>query len=91
MYKDLKHTARAMRNFCIQLEQDINSKALTTDMIERYFHELEQGDYSLMSALHQAWHEALNNEQLDKFTEWHNKAIENKYTKTPTNTGEMTQ
>jgi|LakMenEpi03Aug12_release.lakeMendotaPanAssembly.Ray.scaffolds.fasta_scaffold6459686_1 hypothetical protein len=77
MYKDLKHTARAMRNFCIQLEQDINSKALTPDMIERYFHELEQGDYSLMSALNQAWHET---KEAPKTT-----------TKTPTNTGEMTQ
>jgi hypothetical protein len=58
MYKNLKHTARAMRNFCIQLEQDINSKAMNEDMLEQYFHELEMGDYSLMSALHEAWHEA---------------------------------
>jgi hypothetical protein len=77
MYKNLKHTARAMRNFCIQLEQDINSKAMNEDMLEQYFHELEMGDYSLMSALHEAWHEA---KEAHKTT-----------TKTPTNTGETAQ
>jgi hypothetical protein len=77
MYKNLKHTARAMRNFCIQLEQDINSKAMNEDMLEQYFHELEMGDYSLMSALHEAWHES---KEAHKTT-----------TKTPTNTGETAQ
>jgi hypothetical protein len=60
MYQSLKDTARAMQNFCKDIEQEIDSKVLTADMIEQYFHELEVGDYSLMSALHEAWHEAKN-------------------------------
>jgi hypothetical protein len=58
MYQSLKGTARAMQNFCKDIEQEIDSKVLTADMIEQYFHELEVGNYSLMNALHEAWHEA---------------------------------
>jgi hypothetical protein len=58
MYQSLKDTARAMQNFCKDIEQEIDNKVLTAEMIEQYFHELEVGDYSLMSALHEAWHEA---------------------------------
>jgi hypothetical protein len=77
MYQSLKDTARAMQNFCKEIEQEIDNKVLTADMIEQYFHELEVGDYSLMSALHEAWHEA---KEANKTT-----------TKTPTNTGDTAQ
>jgi protein-disulfide isomerase len=90
--EQLLETAQSLRELCADIINQIQQNKLDTKQIEYYWHELEIGDYSLMSALHQAWQEAKSNEQLDNFTEWHSQAIEKRYTtKTPTNTGETAQ
>ena len=55
--EQLLETAQSLRELCAQIINLINRNKLDTEQIENYFHELEVGDYSLMSALHEAWYD----------------------------------
>ena len=58
MYKNLKETNRALRSLILEIDRAIDTQMLDIETLEELFHELEIGDYSLMSAVHGAWVEA---------------------------------
>jgi hypothetical protein len=58
MYEQLKETNRALRSLILEIDRAIDTQMLDIETLEELFHELEIGDYSLMSAVHGAWVEA---------------------------------
>ena len=55
--EQLLETAQSLRELCAQIINQIQRNKIGLEQIEYYWHELEVGDYSLMSALHEAWHD----------------------------------
>jgi Asp-tRNA(Asn)/Glu-tRNA(Gln) amidotransferase B subunit len=58
MYENLKDRIWAIASLMEEINQTIENNELNLETLEELFHELEIGDYSLMSAVHGAWVEA---------------------------------
>lgn len=58
MYENLKDRIWAIASLMEEIDQAIDRNELNLETLEELFHELEIGDYSLMSAVHGAWVEA---------------------------------
>jgi hypothetical protein len=58
MYENLKDRIWAIASLMEEINQAIENNELNLETLEELFHELEIGDYSLMSAVHGAWVEA---------------------------------
>jgi hypothetical protein len=58
MYEHLKDRIWAIASLMEEINQAIDRNELNLETIEELFHELEIGDYSLISAVHGAWVEA---------------------------------
>ena len=64
MYEQLQETMNATRKLFQEIDRRIDSRTLSIDTLEMIFHELEIGDYSIMSAVHGAWVEAKEAQEL---------------------------
>ena len=61
MYEQLRQTVSLLGQLCFEIEYAIDSQILNGKLIESYIDELEIGDYSIMSALHNALTESMIN------------------------------